>query len=67
VHGGRLYGGTVESRGDHRVAMAFAVAGTVAKWAVRIEDTSNVDTSFPGFADCLQAMGVKITQSTEPA
>jgi 3-phosphoshikimate 1-carboxyvinyltransferase len=67
VHGGRLYGGTVESRGDHRVAMAFAVAGTVAKWAVRIEDTSNVDTSFPGFADCLQAMGAKITQSTEPA
>ena len=45
----------------------FAVAGTVAKWAVRIEDTSNVDTSFPGFADCLQAMGAKITQSTEPA
>jgi 3-phosphoshikimate 1-carboxyvinyltransferase len=62
VHGGKIYGGSVDSHGDHRVAMAFAVAGTVAKWAVRIEDTENVDTSFPGFAECLQAMGAVITQ-----
>jgi 3-phosphoshikimate 1-carboxyvinyltransferase len=67
VHGGKLYGGTVQSRGDHRVAMAFAVAGTVAEWGVRVDDTSNVDTSFPGFAECLQAMGAQMTQSTEPA
>ena len=62
VHGGKIYGGSVDSHGDHRVAMAFAVAGTVAEWAVRIEDTENVDTSFPGFADCLQAMGAGVVQ-----
>ena len=63
VHGGKIYGGSVDSHGDHRVAMAFAVAGTVAAWAVRIEDTANVDTSFPGFAECLRAMGTDITQA----
>ena len=62
VHGGKIYGGTVDSLGDHRVAMAFAVAGTVAEWAVKIEDTANVDTSFPGFAACLEAMGANISQ-----
>jgi 3-phosphoshikimate 1-carboxyvinyltransferase len=67
VHGGKIYGGTVDSHGDHRVAMAFAVAGTVAKWAVRIEDTANVDTSFPGFAACLESMGANISQAGAPA
>ncbi|HZD53639.1 MAG TPA: 3-phosphoshikimate 1-carboxyvinyltransferase, partial [Woeseiaceae bacterium] len=36
VHGGRLSGGTVDSGGDHRVAMSFAVAGTVADSTVRV-------------------------------
>jgi len=61
IHGGKIYGGTVKSHGDHRVAMAFAVAGTVAEWAVTIENTAAVDTSFPGFSDCLRSMGVAIT------
>ncbi len=61
VHGGKLYGGTVNSHGDHRVAMSFAVAGTVAEWAVTIEDTDSIDTSFPGFVDCLGALGVDIS------
>lgn len=60
VHGGKIYGGTVMSQGDHRVAMAFAVAGTAAEWAVTIEDTAAVDTSFPGFSDCLRSMGAAI-------
>jgi 3-phosphoshikimate 1-carboxyvinyltransferase len=61
VHGGKLYGGTVQSHGDHRVAMSFAVAGTVAEWAVRVADVSSVNTSFPGFADCLNAVGADIS------
>jgi len=67
IHGGKLYGGTVNSHGDHRVAMSFAIAGTVAEWAVIIEDTDTVETSFPGFVDCLQSMGVNIRISGQPA
>lgn len=49
IHGGRLRGGTVDSHGDHRIAMAFAVAAQLADGEVRIGDVANVATSFPGF------------------
>jgi 3-phosphoshikimate 1-carboxyvinyltransferase len=49
IHGGHLRGGNVVSHGDHRVAMAFAIAGQVAEDEVRIADIANVGTSFPGF------------------
>ncbi|MCJ0824679.1 3-phosphoshikimate 1-carboxyvinyltransferase [Luteimonas sp. 50] len=49
IHGGRLHGGSIESRGDHRIAMAFAVAAQAADGEVRIGDVANVATSFPGF------------------
>ena len=38
-----------------------AVAGTVAEWAVTIDETDTVDTSFPGFAACLGSIGADIT------
>jgi 3-phosphoshikimate 1-carboxyvinyltransferase len=62
VHGGKLYGGTVQSHGDHRVAMSFAIAGTIAEWPVHIQATDNVATSFPGFVDCLGSLGADITE-----
>ena len=40
---------TIESHGDHRIAMAFAVAAQCADGPVRIRDVANVATSFPGF------------------
>jgi len=49
IEGGTLDGGTLESLGDHRVAMAFAVAGQMARGDVLIRDIANVATSFPGF------------------
>ena len=49
IEGGRLRGGNVDSGGDHRVAMAFAVAAQLAMGGVRIDDVANVATSFPGF------------------
>ena len=49
IHGGRLRGGRVDSHGDHRIAMAFAVAAQLADGEVRIADVANVATSFPGF------------------
>jgi len=60
IHGGKLYGGNVRSHGDHRIAMSFAVAGSVAEWAVHIADTDTVGTSFPGFTECMQSLGIDI-------
>ena len=65
IHGGELAGGTVDSHGDHRVAMSFAVAATVAKAALRVRNTDAVDTSFPGFSAVLGSLGVNL--STERA
>ncbi len=49
IRGGTMHSGRVESHGDHRVAMAFAVAGQLAGGEVAIADVANVATSFPGF------------------
>ncbi|WP_295360857.1 3-phosphoshikimate 1-carboxyvinyltransferase [Arenimonas sp.] len=49
IRGGRLQGGEVHSHGDHRIAMALAVAAQRAAGEVRITDCANVATSFPGF------------------
>ena len=49
IEGGAFGGGTVESLGDHRVAMAFTVAGQLARIEVLVRDIANVATSFPGF------------------
>jgi len=50
----RLRGGRVASGGDHRIAMALAVAGLCADGAVTIDDPACIDTSFPGFEDVLR-------------
>ena len=53
------------SQGDHRVAMAFAVAGMVAEWTIRIDDVDTVATSFPGFVHCLSGLGISIATHQE--
>jgi 3-phosphoshikimate 1-carboxyvinyltransferase len=60
IRGGQIGGGEVDSHGDHRVAMSFAVAGTVASSPVTIRDVAAVDTSFPGFCDSMRNLGVNI-------
>ncbi len=57
IHGGALHGGAIESHGDHRIAMAFAVAAQRASGDVVIRDTANVATSYPGFADSMRSLG----------
>ena len=57
ILGGAIGGGTISSHGDHRIAMAFAVAGTRASAPVRIRDVDPVATSFPGFAELLRSTG----------
>nr|VFK39199.1 MAG: 3-phosphoshikimate 1-carboxyvinyltransferase [Candidatus Kentron sp. TC]VFK54949.1 MAG: 3-phosphoshikimate 1-carboxyvinyltransferase [Candidatus Kentron sp. TC] len=63
IQGGKPTGGRVASRGDHRVAMAFAMAGLGAREGVVIEDCANVNTSFPGFTDAASRVGLRITHS----
>jgi 3-phosphoshikimate 1-carboxyvinyltransferase len=54
IEGGRpLHGARVSSFGDHRVAMACAVAGMFASGETVIEDTGCIETSYPGFAEVL--------------
>lgn len=60
VTGGPLNGGTVDSCGDHRIAMAFAVAGLTASASIRILDVDNVATSFPGFVALANGVGFRI-------
>ncbi|RDS83806.1 3-phosphoshikimate 1-carboxyvinyltransferase [Dyella monticola] len=57
IDGGAIQGGTVDSHGDHRIAMSFAVAGLVARGAVTIRDCANVATSFPGFVELANGCG----------
>jgi len=60
IRGGRLGSGVIDSHGDHRIAMAFAMAGLRATGAISIRDCANVDTSFPGFVDLAAGAGLKI-------
>ncbi len=57
IQGGNLHGGSVGSRGDHRVAMSLAIAAQRASGEVRIGDCANVATSFPGFLELASASG----------
>jgi len=57
IDGGAIQGGTVDSHGDHRIAMSFAVAGLVARAAITIGDCANVATSFPGFLELANSCG----------
>ena len=49
-----LEGARCESHGDHRVAMAMAVAGLAARGETVIQDTDWIETSFPGFEKMLR-------------
>ncbi|MCP5138761.1 MAG: 3-phosphoshikimate 1-carboxyvinyltransferase [Chromatiales bacterium] len=60
IRGGRFSGGTIDSHGDHRVAMSFAIGAARAAGPVQILDTANVATSFPGFVRQASAVGLVI-------
>jgi 3-phosphoshikimate 1-carboxyvinyltransferase len=57
IHGGKVRGGRVSSHGDHRVAMAFAVAGLAAQEPIEIEDAECAGVSYPRFFDDFTALG----------
>jgi 3-phosphoshikimate 1-carboxyvinyltransferase len=62
LHGGPVRGGLVRSRGDHRIAMAFAVLATRATGPVTVDDASCIATSYPGFREALRALGARIEE-----
>lgn len=63
IEGGKLGGGVVESHGDHRIAMSFAIAGQLASDNVEIRDCDNVATSFPGFDRMAREVGFNLESS----
>ncbi|BFM11778.1 bifunctional prephenate dehydrogenase/3-phosphoshikimate 1-carboxyvinyltransferase [Simiduia litorea] len=60
IQGGKMGGGVVESHGDHRIAMAFAVASLRASDSIRILNCANVATSFPNFAELANGVGMQL-------
>ncbi len=59
--GARLYGADVDAAGDHRCAMALAIAALATDGQVRIRDCANVATSYPAFANQLRRIGACVT------
>lgn len=60
IQSGQLTSGTVDSHGDHRIAMAFAIAGLRSNGAITINDCANVNTSFPDFIKLSSSVGLGI-------
>lgn len=60
IQGGKIGSGRINSCGDHRIAMAFAMAALRANGPIVIDDCANVATSFPGFQRLAQAAGLDV-------
>ncbi len=63
LQGGTLGSGTVDSHGDHRIAMAFAMAALRAQGSIEIEDCANVKTSFPDFVSLAGHAGLTLEEA----
>jgi 3-phosphoshikimate 1-carboxyvinyltransferase len=60
IAGGGLDGGGADSRGDHRMAMAAAVAALAARGECAIQGMEAADVSFPGFVVTLRLLGADL-------
>lgn len=65
VWGGTLGGGTIETHHDHRIAMSFAIASLRATDRIKVSDCAHVATSFPGFAELANQVGLQLEVVTE--
>jgi 3-phosphoshikimate 1-carboxyvinyltransferase len=61
--GGGLAGGSARSAGDHRMAMAFAVAALAARAPSEIDGIESVAVSFPGFFGLLRSLGADVEEA----
>ncbi len=60
IQPGPMSGGEIESHGDHRIAMSFAIAALRARGSISVRDCANVNTSFPGFVSLAASLGLGI-------
>ena len=60
IEGGKFSGGIINSNDDHRIAMAFAIAGIISKESIVINNCKNVATSFPNFISTAKEVGMNI-------
>ena len=60
IVGGKITGGEIDSHGDHRISMAFAIAGLQASSDIIINHCDNVQTSFPDFPEIAEHLGLNI-------
>jgi len=60
IEGGVIKGGCVDSQGDHRTAMAFAMAGLKSREEIKIINCANVASSFPEFVEKAAKAGLRI-------
>lgn len=60
IQGGEIGSGEVESFDDHRIAMAFSIAGLRASGPITIKEANNVATSFPNFISLARQVGINI-------
>lgn len=60
IQGGSFAGGRVDSHGDHRIAMSFAMASLRSSGEIQIDDCANVNTSFPGFVELASGCGLNV-------
>ena len=60
VYGGIIEGNTINSFGDHRVAMTALLASLVSREDIIVQDTVNIDTSFPDFINIANNIGMDI-------
>jgi 3-phosphoshikimate 1-carboxyvinyltransferase len=61
IQGGQIQGGIINSHGDHRIAMAFAIAALRAQEKIIITDCANVATSYPNFVEQAKTAGIQLT------
>jgi 5-enolpyruvylshikimate-3-phosphate synthase len=60
IEGGAFAAATVDSHGDHRIAMSFAMAALRASAPVRIRGAGTIATSFPSFVALARRAGLKL-------
>ncbi len=62
ITGGKIGSGEIDSRGDHRVAMAFIIAALRSTGPIIVNDCENIATSFPNFAQLAGVIGLDIAR-----
>jgi 3-phosphoshikimate 1-carboxyvinyltransferase len=60
IFGGTIKGATINSFGDHRIAMTAIIASLVSNGDIIVEDCQNIDTSFPTFIELSNTIGMDI-------